>query len=444
MTAAARDRRPLQILLAANAISAAGTAMTLLAVPWFVLVTTGSAARSGVVAACETVPLILASAFGGPLIDRVGARRVSVACDLLSAAGIALIPLLHAAELLRFWQLCVLMAFVGLFRAPGDTARAVLLPDLIALAQTPMERATSAFDGVERGARMVGAPVAGLLIAVLGPTGVLVVDAVTFVASALLVLRAVPALVRESMPAAEPYLRQLREGLVFLRGDRLLLGITVMVMVTNMLDAAWATVLLPVYARDVLDSSVGLGVLFGVFGIGALVGTVLYGTLSPRLPRWPVFTIAFLVCGAPRFGVVAAESTYEVLLAVHLVCGIAAGALNPVLTAVDFERIPPALQSRVLGVGTAGVLAGMPVGALVGGFAVQHAGLRAAALGMGGLYLLATLSPLIWRCWRDMDSTRVGAPMAPSAPGSGSRVRRLRPSSSGLPRRPGSGRSGGT
>src|SRR4051812_39157343 len=151
--------------------------MTLLAVPWFVLQSTGSAAQTGIVGACETVPLVLASALGGPLIDRVGARRVAVGSDVFSGIGIALVPLLHATGALRFWQLCVLVALVGLTRAPGDTARAVLVPGLVRLAAMPLERATSAYDGVSRGARMVGGPVAGALIAAIGPADVLVVDA---------------------------------------------------------------------------------------------------------------------------------------------------------------------------------------------------------------------------------------------------------------------------
>ena len=401
------ERWPLRALLTANAVSIAGTAMTLLAVPWFVLVTTGSAARTGVVAACETVPLVLAAGLSGPLIDRLGARRAAVLSDLLSAVGIALVPLLHDTTGIAFWQLCVLVGLVGLVRAPGDTARAVMVPGLTALARIPVERATSAYDGVSRGARMVGAPLAGGLIALLGPAHVLLVDAVTFVASACLIGAAVP--FRRTTDVVEDvgYFQQLREGVQGLRRDRLLLGITVMVMVTNLLDAAWATVLVPVYARDVLDSSFALGLLFGCFGLGALIGTVVYGLVGPRLPRWPIFTIAFLVCGAPRFGVLTVDPPLAVLLAMQLVCGLAAGCLNPILGAVDYERIPPALQSRILGVGFAAVLAGTPVGALMAGVAIEQVGLDAALLATGAAYLLATLSPLIWRSvWQQMDVTR--------------------------------------
>ena len=401
------SRKPLVSLLAANAVSTTGTAMTLLAIPWFVLQTSGSAAQAGVVGACETVPLVLASALGAPLIDRIGAPRVAVASDLLSAAGVVSVPLLHATGALQFWQLCLLVALVGLCRAPGDTARHVLVPSLVRLAQVPLERATSAYDGVSRGARMVGAPVAGALIALIGPANVLYVDAASFVVSAGLVASAVPASVRPPVrETAERYLSSLRTGIRAMRTDRLIAGITSMVLVTNLLDAAWAAVLMPVYARDVLDSSLGLGVLFGCFGAGALGGTLVYGAFGPRLPRWPVYTAAFLVVGAPRFFIVAAEPPYAVLVVMAVVTGTAAGALNPVLSAVEFERVPEHLQSRVFGATAAGCLAGMPIGILLAGFATEHAGLRTTLIAGGLLYLLATLSPLVWPVWREMDLGR--------------------------------------
>jgi MFS family permease len=393
-------------MLAANAVSITGTTMTVLAVPWFVLVTTGSAAKTGVVAACETIPLVLSSGLGGPLIERVGARRTAIASDLLSALGIALIPLLHATVGLQFWELCVVVALVGLVRAPGDTSHSVLLPQLQELAHMPVERATSAFDGVSRGARMVGAPLAGALIAALGPADVLLVDAATFLVSMVLIRAGVPPVTTEPTEH-EPYLQSLREGFRWLRADRLLLGMVSMVMLTNLLDAASGSVLSPVYGREVLHSSVQLGFLYATFGLGALTGTVLYGIYGPRLPRWPVFTAAFIIVGAPRFWLLAVHPSYAVLVAGQVVTGLACGALNPVLSAVEYERIPAAMQSRVFGVMSAGVLAGMPVGAALAGLSVDQLGLDTTLVVAGALYLAATVSPLVWaRTWRQMDATR--------------------------------------
>jgi MFS family permease len=95
-------RRPLAALLAAEAISTTGSQMTLLALPWFVLVTTGSPARMGVVVAADLVPMVVLALPGGALVGRLGARRTMLACDLARAPLIGLVPLLHALGLLSF------------------------------------------------------------------------------------------------------------------------------------------------------------------------------------------------------------------------------------------------------------------------------------------------------------------------------------------------------
>jgi hypothetical protein len=94
---------PLVALYTANAISLSGNVLTLIAVPWFVLQTTGSPAQTGVTAAVELVATILAAFFGGALVDRLSYRRASVLADLASGATIAAIPALYATIGLAFW-----------------------------------------------------------------------------------------------------------------------------------------------------------------------------------------------------------------------------------------------------------------------------------------------------------------------------------------------------
>jgi hypothetical protein len=122
---------------------------------------------------------------------------------------------------------------------------------------------------------MAGGPIAGILIAVVGASQVLLVDAATFALSAALLTLLVPRAVRAAdEPAPARYLAQLREGFAFIRHDPLIRAIVVMVLFTNMLDGAFSTVILPVYADRVLDSAVALGLMVGVFGVGAMTGAI--------------------------------------------------------------------------------------------------------------------------------------------------------------------------
>ncbi|MFK0213093.1 MFS transporter [Streptomyces sp. NPDC090298] len=420
---ARHDRVPLGTVLTANAISVTGNSLTLIGVPWFALETTGSPGKAGLVAFCAAVPVVLAAIAGGPVIDRLGRRRVSIASDLTCGLALAAIPLLHQTGALRFWMLCALMAVTGLFHAPGETARHVLVPDLAGRAGTSLTRAASLYDAVARGARMTGAAVAGLLVALMGPGTVLYLDAATFAVSALLVtagLRGVPsAEPQREGPRLSParYRADLREGYAFLFRARLLLAVTVMVMVTNGLNQSWSSVLLPVHAKEDLGGPAAQGLLVSVFAGCALAGALLYGAVGERFPRRVVFTAGFLLCGAPPYVVAALTDTTAPLLVTMVAAGFGAGVLNPILTTVIYEQVPDALRSRVSGASTAGVLLTTPLGGLAAGLLVERAGLTATLLGVGGLYFLATLSPMVFPAWRGLDrtppSTPAGAPTDP-------------------------------
>lgn len=96
---------PLFALFTANAISMIGNVLTALAIPWFVLQTTGSATQTGVTGSFSILPVVLAGLLGGALIDRLGYKRTSIIADLVSGITVALIPLLFFTGGLEFWQL---------------------------------------------------------------------------------------------------------------------------------------------------------------------------------------------------------------------------------------------------------------------------------------------------------------------------------------------------
>ncbi|MGW0829225.1 MFS transporter [Streptomyces prunicolor] len=405
------DRRPLTTVLAANLVSITGSCLTYMGVPWFVLQSTGSAAKAGIVAFCTLLPVVLAALVGGPVIDRIGRRRVSVASDLACGVAVAAIPLLQFAGALRFWMLCALMAATGLCRTPGETARGVLLPTLAERAGMPLTRAAEWYDGAARCAALTGSALGGVLIAELGAANVLLVDAATFAVAAPLFAFGVRGLTEaQAQQRAEPvslraYRRELAEGYRFVAATPLLLGLCLMTLVTRGLDQGWSAVLLPVPAREELGGSVELGLLNAAFGVCALTGALVYGAVGSRFRRWPVFTIAFLVVGLPRFVVAAFTDTFTPLAVIMAVEGLACGVLNPIMATVTYETVPEELRSRVLSATTASVQLVTPLGGLAAGFLVDAVGLPSTLLMVGGAYLLATLCPVIFPVWRRMDSS---------------------------------------
>lgn len=418
-----RDRLPLRGWLLAEAISLTGTRVSMVAIPWFVLTTTGSATQTGLVAFAEMAPLVALKALAGPLVDRVGARRVAVAADLGSFVAVGLIPLLHVAGLLSFPVLLVVVAVAGALRGPGDGAKHAMIPALVEHADVPTERATGLASTIERTASMAGAAIAGVLVALVGPTTALALDAVSFLISALVLMATTGALrrpveagaVHEDEADETPYLHRLREGWRFLRRDPLLLGLSLMVAVTNLFDQAYVAVLVPVWARETGGGAAAVGTLFAVFSGAAIGGAALASAFATRLPRYTTYLVAFLICGSPRFVVLALESPLWVVLGLAAVSGFGAGFINPVLGAVIFERIPAHLVGRVSALNSALCWSLIPFGGLVGGLLVGGLGMAGAMLACGAAYLAATMLPALQPRWREMDRRPARHPVEAAA-----------------------------
>jgi MFS family permease len=393
---------PLVALVAATALSIAGNTMALLAVPWFVLETTGSASQTGFATAFFFLPVPVAGIFGGAIVDRLGYKRSSVTADLLSGSTIAMIPLLHVTVGIEYWQLLVLV-FVGtLFDSPADTARYSLMPDLADAANVPIERITAIEQGVIHVARLGGAPLAGLLIAVLGAEHVLWFDAATFAVSAGLVAFAVPTAARSGEGAATDYVTDLKEGFAFVVRDRALLAIIVTVGLTNFIGLI-VTAVLPTYADQVYDSSLALGLILGLSGGGALVGLTLFGAFGNRLPRFLVFAGGNLVVGLAMW-LYPLELPLLILLAGRFVSGVASGPIGPVMGATFFERAPDNMRARVVGMSVAVAWTGTPLGALTGGFLVGAIGLTETLVVAAAAFTLVALASFVNPALRGMSA----------------------------------------
>jgi len=375
-TKIATNRTPITALLIANAISLLGSMLTLIALPWFVLQTTGSAAKTGITGGFVALPAFIVGIFGGTLVDRLGYKRSSVIADVVSGIGIASIPLLYHTIGLAFWQLLALVFVGNLLAIPGLTARRAMLPELATLARWRLEGVNASFEGVQYLALLLGPPIAGLLIAIIGTSNVLWLDAASFAASAVIVSVLIPRVASGMKNAARgKYRDELIAGLHFLRGDHLLLALAIGLAVGNMLSSPLFGVILPVFARQAYGNAAKLGIIVAADGAGLVIGAVLYGVIGHRLPRRALWIAAFLVTPLPWITLVFTPSLP--LIAGALALGsILSGPTNPMLVTIRHERIPQALRGRVFSTFSAIATAAQPMGLAVGGFAVEAFGLK--------------------------------------------------------------------
>lgn len=386
---------PLVALLSANTISLVGNQLTYIAIPWFVLQTTGSAAKTGIAAFFTALPALLAAFFGGPLVDRWGYKRTSVVADLASGLTIALVPLLYHTVGLAFWQLLALTFLGALLDTPGGTARDSLIPDLAALAGVRLERVNAIGQTLWRVAGLFGPPLAGLLIALLGPSNVLFLDAVSFALSAALVAGIVPrssAATSTAVPGeARSYLAELRAGLDFIRGDRLLTTLIVSFTLLNALGEPLFGVVLPVYARRIYGSAVDLGFMLAAFAGGGLLGTALFGVWGHRLSRRSLYIGGFLLASLALWPLLALPPL-PVLLGILALRGLAGAPLNLLAVTVAQERIPAQMRGRVFGVGRAFALAAAPLSLVLVGYLLEISGIRSTLAVLATVQLILTLA----------------------------------------------------
>ncbi len=378
-------------LFTADVISVLGTRVSMLAIPWLVLVTTGSPAKMGLVAGAEMLPYVVSGVVAAPLADRFGLRRTTIVTDVGSALAMAGIA---ATSRLGFGALLVLVAVAGALRGLGDRVKHVILRPLAEAAGVAVLRVTTAYEGFSRTAMLVGGSIGGLLIFWFGAAGAIWLDAATFALCAAIVATVVPATHPTAAPpdraAREPYLVALRGGFRALWADPLLPSMIAMLFVLNLFNQALVAVFIPVWVEETTHTPAALGLLFGTFAAGAVLGSIVFTVLAPRLRMYHAFMLGAALAGAPRLLVLGVTHELVLVCTVTFVSGLAMSAVNPVIGAMLYQRIRPEVQTRAFGVCTAITFTGVPVGGVLGGLAVAGLGLTPAILVGGTLCLAAT------------------------------------------------------
>jgi len=334
--------RWLAALLAAEVVSTTGSAMTYLALPWFVLVTTGSATRTSLVVAAELVGVAAFGLPGGALLHRLGARRTMMLCDAARAPLVALVPALYWSGLLRFGVLLAIVLVAGAFFPPYFGAQRVILPELLGEDEALVTRANAFLQAASRVTMLLGPAAAGVLIGVVGAPAVLIVDAVTFMASLALVGLFVPP--RRAVAVEEEDAGGLLAGIKFLLRDPLLRVWSIGMIV---IDSSWQALFLafPVlaYSHFGRDAKVA-GWLFASWGLGALLGNAVAYRLATRDPLL-MTSVGMLVEALPLW-FLALSLPLAGYVSVMLAAGVMNGLVNPSLHATFTLRTPASVRAK--------------------------------------------------------------------------------------------------
>ncbi|WP_156758577.1 MFS transporter [Actinokineospora pegani] len=381
-----RANRPLRALFTARVISYGGDALSLVALMLHVAATTGQGVAVALLLLVGDFVPALTGPLAGAVADRFDRRRVMVVCELVQAAAVLAI----AVALPPLGPLLVLVGVRALAGQVFQPASRSAVPALVG--DRDLETANSAVGFGANAAEAFGPLLAAALLPVLGVRGVLLVDAASFLISALVLVR-VPSLPPTPSPG-ESLLGQARVGLGYILRTRpvrvVAIGFVAVVACNGVDDVA--LVLLATETFQAGGSAVGL--LLGAVGVGLLAGYALLTRFAPAASMTALLVGGFLVSSAGNLltGLAWAVSA---AFAVQAVRGLGLAAMDVASSTLLQRLVPAALLGRVFGnlYGAIGIAAAISY--LGGGLLLDATDAPTTLLIAGGAGVLATAAVAI-------------------------------------------------
>jgi predicted MFS family arabinose efflux permease len=369
--------RTLIALLVAEAVSSTGTAMTFVALPWFILLTSGSAPKVSLVLAVEVLPMAVFGILSGSLVARLGARVSMLWADALRAPLIALVPVLHWTGHLTFGLLLVIVFGIGLFTAPYIASQRSIIPELFGDDEIAVSKASALFGTATQLPIVIGPALAGVLVSWLGASAVLLVDAGTYLVAFFLVLVFVRGGARIA-PDAES--SGVLAGIRYLSRDGLLGPMTLTIVILDGAAGAIAVAVPLVAFTRYGENAHVAGWIFTSFGVGAIFGSLVAMKLLNRIPPLRLACIAMVLATLPLW-LIAFPIPWPAAAAAVVVCGIFVPMVNAPVMGLITTRPPAALRAKVLTAVMTASGVGSPIGRILVGPIYR-------AWGNGGVWVL--------------------------------------------------------
>jgi MFS family permease len=371
-----RENLEFRRFFAGHSISLVGDQITLIALPLTaVLVLDADAAQMGYLTAAGLLPHLLFALHAGAWVDRRGhRRRTMIAADLVRAVVVATVPIAYAFDVLTIEQLFVTEFLIGTMAVLFSVANTALFISLV-----PRERyveGQSLLNGSRALSYVAGPSAGGVLVQVLTAPAALVLDACSYVISALFLGRISP---------VEPPTEESEEGHV-VAGLRYVLGSPIMraslatTATINFFNFVFFALFI-LYATRELEVEPGtLGAILGAGALGGVIGSVVTGAVGRRIGIGPAYVVGCIVFPAPLVLVPLADGPHWLILTLLFLAEFGSGfgvmMLDISAGAIYAALIPNRLRSRVSGAYSAVNYGVRPLGAFVGGGLGTAIGLR--------------------------------------------------------------------
>jgi len=415
------DKRlaPFFVMWAGQAVSLFGSQLVQFALIWWLTSETGSAIVLATASLVGLLPQVLLGPIAGTLVDRWNRRLTMMAADSLVALATVILGLLFWSGNIQVWQIYTLMfvrAVAGSFHWPAMTASTSLM-----VPEQQLTRIQGLNQTLNGALGIVSAPLSAFLLVVLPIHSILAIDVITalFAIISLIFIhvpqpekRAVVIQDKESEDEESAdqdsgsFLRELREGFVYVWRWPGLLIILIMALLINLVFTP-AAALMPLLVSDHFGGgAMELGWLEAAWGVGIVVGGLLLGIWGGFSRRIHTALIGLVLMGAGVVAVGLTPSSAFALAVVFLViAGLASPFVNGPIFAILQASVAPDMQGRVLSLTNSAAMAMSPIGLIIAGLMADAAGVRVlfvvAGVVMGVLALVGFLTPAVMRIEED-------------------------------------------
>ena len=414
-----RDSPPFRRFFAGQTVSHFGDQITYIALPLIaVLALDATPAQMGYLTAAAVAPNLVFALHAGALVDRRGRRRETmIATDVGRALLLLTIPVAYWLDVLTIAQLYAIAFLTGtltvLFFVSYNTLFVSLVPRERYLEGNALLNGSRAFSFV------AGPSAGGVLVQALSAPFVLIVDAATFVASALFL-----GSIRPVEPPTEAATDgHVRAGLRFIRETPIMFAKLAATATINFFNFVFFALFILFATRELGVRPGTLGVILGAGAIGGILGSLVTGRISRRIGVGPAFILGCILFPAPFLLVPFADGPHVLVLTLLFLAEFGTGfgvmLLDITGGAIQQAIVPDRLRSRVSGAYMVVNYGVRPLGSLAGGFLGATIGLRptlllAAVGGLAGvLFLVRSPLPRL----RELPEAVVSHQEAPAADG---------------------------
>lgn len=382
--------------LASSALSLLGNSISSVALPLALLVATGDTLAAGTLALICMLPQAAAGVVGGGVLDVLNRRDVSAFSDLVSAASVAMLPVIDATVGLSFGWFVAFGLIGAIGDVPGMTARDALLPAVCKRDGVDMQRFVGVSQSAESLVAVVGPSAAAFIVGLSGPIVAFVVTAAASALAACMTLSIpretgkVPAKDVRERGAISAALVSAKSGLrTLLTGDPFLRACVVFTLLMVAALGGFQGIVPPVHFVEEGRADL-LGFVLASISAGLLAGTGAYSLLAKRLSNrtWYFISLLGMLAGMMLMSLLPA---FPLLLLGAATLGLFSGPFSALLGFRMLEAIPDEVRGSVLGVQNSLLLIASPASVFVASALTSLLGVNAAAATLAAAWLFFTV-----------------------------------------------------